>query len=85
MISKSERTKYSNIIKNTDDFHISSSYVSILPYETYEMLLSINRCIYKRSHRELGCLWMHIHFSSVKIEKKTSVKRRLIFAKIMTL
>ena len=46
MILKSERTKYSNIIIKTDDFHISSSYVSILPYETYETLLSINRCIY---------------------------------------
>ena len=70
MILKSERTKCSNIIIKTDDFHISSSYVSILPYETYETLLSINRCIYKRSHRELGYLWMHIHFLSVKSEKK---------------
>ena len=34
------------------------------------MLLSITGRIYKRSHRELGCLWMHIHISSVKSEKK---------------
>ena len=71
---KSKRTKYSNIIKKNGRFFFSSSFVLILSYETYEMLLTINRRIYKRSHRELGCLWMHIHFSFVKSKKKVHFK-----------